>query len=108
MDKIFGDEEEEVCAEKVVCKEKKGEQKTEDCAKKPESKPAVKDTAKPEVKPTVNASAPAKAPAPEKKPSSAPQKWLKNTDFALYYAGTETRTQQKDDVKDNGRYQTYP
>ncbi|MBR2000014.1 MAG: hypothetical protein IJ992_05805, partial [Lentisphaeria bacterium] len=74
VDKIFGDEEEEVCAEKVVCKEKKGEQKTEDCAKKPESKPAVKDTAKPEVKPAVNASAPAKAPAPEKKPSSAPQK----------------------------------
>ena len=74
VDKVFGDEEEEVCAEKVVCKEKKCEQKTEDCAKKPESKPAVKDTAKPEVKPAVNASAPAKAPAPEKKPSSAPQK----------------------------------
>ena len=74
VDKVFGDEEEGVCVEKVVCKEKKGEQKTEDCAKKPESKPAVKDTAKPEVKPAVNASAPAKAPAPEKKPSSAPQK----------------------------------
>ena len=74
VDKVFGDEEEEVCAEKVVCKEKKCKQKTEDCAKKPESKPAVKDTAKPEVKPAVNASAPAKAPAPEKKPSSAPQK----------------------------------
>ncbi len=74
VDKIFGEEEEGVCVEKVVCKEKQGEQKTEDCAKKPESKPAVKDTAKPEVKPTVNASAPAKAPAPEKKPSSAPKK----------------------------------
>lgn len=74
VDKVFGDEEEEVCAEKVVCKEEKAEKKSAACAVKPESKPAVKDTAKPEVKPAVNASAPAKAPAPEKKPSSAPQK----------------------------------
>ena len=74
VDKVFGDEEEPVCAEKVVCKEEKAEKKPAACAEKTDAKPAVKPAEKTAVKPAAKAPAPVSAPAPEKKPSSAPQK----------------------------------
>ena len=75
VDKIFGNEEEPVCAEKVVCKEEKAaEKKTAPCAEKTDAKPAVKPAEKPAVKPVAKAPAPVSAPVPEKKPAVPSQK----------------------------------
>ena len=74
VDKVFGDEEEPVCAEKVVCKEEKAEKKPAACAEKTDAKPAVKPAEKTAVKPAAKAPAPVSAPAPEKKPAVPSQK----------------------------------